>query len=155
MAVRRYVEDDEMFLANYSDGLSDLPLNDHIAKLTASDAIASFCAVRTPQSTHAVHCDPDGLVTGFGQMDQTEFWINGGFFVLRREVFDYIEPGDELVEAPFQRMIKEKKLIAQRYQGFWRAMDTFKDKIEFDRAYASGLAPWELWNNCEGGRRNS
>ena len=147
LAVRQYLEDEELFLANYADGLSDLRLDQHIKMLKESDAIASFCAVRTWHSFHAVHSDDSGLVTEFGQLNDSDFWINGGYFVLRREIFNYIEPGDELVEAPFERLIKAKKLLCQKHSGFWRAMDTLKDKIEFDRAYASGHAPWEFWNN--------
>lgn len=147
LAVRQYVEDEDLFLANYADGLSDLRLDQHVEVLKNSDAIASFCAVRTWHSLHAVHCDESGLVTGFGQLNDSDFWINGGYFVLRKEIFDYIEPGDELVEAPFGRLITAKKLLTQKHMGFWRAMDTLKDKIEFDRAYAGGQAPWEFWNN--------
>lgn len=145
LAVRQYVENEEIFLANYSDGLSDLQLNDHIGNLERRNAVASFCSVRTWQSFHAVHAIQDGLVTGFGQIDKSDFWINGGFFVFRREIFDYIEAGEELVEQPFQRLIADRKLISPRHTGFWQAMDTLKDKITFDRMYAQGNAPWELW----------
>ncbi len=145
-AVREFVADEEIFLANYADGLSDLNLNEHIGRFQDSQAIACFCAVRTWHSFHAVHCDDAGLVTGFGQINDSDFWINGGFFVLRQEIFDYMEPGDELVEAPFKRLIEQDKLMCRKHSGFWRAMDTLKDKIAFDRAYASGHAPWEYWN---------
>jgi glucose-1-phosphate cytidylyltransferase len=150
LLVRRHLGKDDFFLANYSDGLSDLPLDKHIENFKRSDAIASFCAVRTWQSFHAVHNDDAGLVTSFGQINHSDFWVNGGFFVFRKEIFDYMKPGDELVEAPFQRLIKEKRLLGQKHTGFWRAMDTFKDKIEFDRKYAGGSAPWELWNRASG-----
>jgi glucose-1-phosphate cytidylyltransferase len=151
VAVRDLVEGDGMFLANYADGLSNLPLDAHIKTIESSDSVAGFCAVRTSQSYHAVHCNDDGRVTAFGQLDESDFWINGGFFVFRDTVFDYIEPGDELVEGPFQRMIRDKKLVVTRHGGFWRSMDTFKDKIEFDREYARGKAPWELWKTANGG----
>jgi len=146
LAARPYVEKEEMFLANYSDGLSDLPLNDYLQMAQQHGAVASFVGVRTAQSFHAVHTDPNGMVKNFGRVSESEFWINGGYFALRPEIFRYIEPGDELVEKPFQRLIERKQLFAYKYNGFWQSMDTFKDKITFDRMYARGHAPWEVWN---------
>jgi glucose-1-phosphate cytidylyltransferase len=145
VAVRRYVEDEPLFLANYSDGLSDIPLDSLIDTLHANDSIACFAGVRTQQSFHAVRSDDNNIVKSMGAMNDSGQWINGGFFVLRNSIFDYINPGDELVEEPFQRLIKEQKLSAIRYDGYWQSMDTLKDKITIDRMYARGDAPWELW----------
>lgn len=146
-AVKKFVENEEMFLANYSDGLSDLPLDKYIDISLTLKAIASFVCVRTSQSFHAVHTDADGLVKNFGRVSDSEFWINGGYFLFRKEIFDYLQEGEELVEEPFQRLIRKKGLFAYKYNGFWLAMDTFKDKITFDRMYAKGHAPWERWRN--------
>ena len=76
--------------------------------------------------------DSGGLVTGFGAMRDAGLLINGGFFCLRPEIFDYMQDGDELVEAPFQRLSARRQLAVFRYAGFWQAMDTFKDKMAFD-----------------------
>lgn len=145
MAVRDYVGEDEMFLANYSDGLSDLPINSMIDEFSRKDAIASFAAVRPVQSFHAARFDSEGYVRSLGVIDETDFWINGGFFIFRNEIFDEIREGEELVVEPFARLIEKRRLMAYEYSGFWRAMDTFKDKIDIDRAYAKGNAPWEIW----------
>jgi len=145
VAVRKYVEDEEVFLANYSDGLSDFPIDKHLEHFRDSDAIASFASVRTWHSFHAVHTDDDGAVSSIGQISDSEFWVNGGFFAFRPGIFDYINDGEELVEEPFARLIQEKKLTSVKHEGFWRAMDTLKDKITFDRMYARGDSPWELW----------
>jgi len=145
LRVRKYVEDDEVFLANYADGLSDLPLDRHIGEFHGKNLVASFAAVRNAQSFHAVQSGPDGLVTHMGPFPDQEFWINGGYFVLRPQVFDYIREGEELVEKPFSRLITERKLAAFRWDGFWRCMDTFKDKIGFDRMEARGECPWMMW----------
>lgn len=145
LRARKYVEGDDMFLANYADGLSDLPLDRQIAEFRERKAVASFAAVRSSQSFHAVHALPDGSVTRMGTMPDQPLWINGGFFVLRREIFDYMEEGDELVEQPFGRLIAERKLLAFRWDGFWQCMDTFKDKISFDRMEARGDCPWMRW----------
>ena len=150
LRVRKYLEGEEEFLANYADGLSDLPLDQHIADFRRRKVIASFVAVRSSQTYHAVHSDEDGIVTGFGQISECEFWVNGGFFCLRREIFDYIEEGDELVEKPFQRLMERRQLVAYRHQGYWSSMDTFKDKIMFDRLEARGDCPWMVWRRVSG-----
>lgn len=145
LRARKYLEGEDVFLANYSDGLSALPLDDQIRGLQASSAVASFASVYSSQSFHTVRSDADGLVNGMGILSGEQLFINGGFFVLRKQIFDYIEEGDELVEQPFARLIAEKKLLTYRWPGFWQCMDTFKDKISLDRMEARGNCPWKLW----------
>lgn len=145
LRVRQYLRNEEVFLANYSDGLSDLPLPQQIAEFNMHGAIASFASVRSSQSFHAVQATEDGIVTSMGAMSDQMLSINGGFFVFRQEIFNYIKEGEELVERPFERLIAEKKLISFRWNGFWQCMDTFKDKIGFDRMEARGDCPWMVW----------
>ena len=147
LRVRNLLQDEPIFLANYSDGLSDLPIDRQLAQFKSSNSLASFAAVSNSQSFHAVRASADGLVSHIGPISDQEILINGGFFALRREIFDYIHEGDELVEQPFQRLIVERKLTAFRWDGFWRCMDTFKDKISFDRMEARGDCPWMLWRH--------
>jgi glucose-1-phosphate cytidylyltransferase len=144
-AVERLLRDDEMFLANYSDGLSDLPLGEYIDTFKGRQAVASFVSVRPSQSFHRVDVDDDGYVHDIRHVHETDFRINGGFFVLRHAIFDYMRDGEELVEEPFRRLIAERRLIAHRYDGFWAAMDTFKDKTNFDNLHARGDTPWTVW----------
>jgi glucose-1-phosphate cytidylyltransferase len=144
MAVRKYVENEEMFLANYSDGLTDLDLSRMVEGFRQSRDVASFVAVPPSQSFHLVRADPDGHVASIRSVRESDVLINGGFFVLRREIFDYMRPGDELVLAPFARLIAERKLFAYRYDRFW-CMDTFKEQQELTDLYSSGKAPWEVW----------
>lgn len=153
LRARKYLQGEEVFLANYSDGLSDLPLDRHIEHFNARDAIASFIAVRSAQSFHSVQSQADGLVTGMGAMPDQPLWINGGYFVLRSSIFDYINEGDELVEQPFRRLISERKLVTYPWEGFWQCMDTFKDKITLDRMEARGACPWMVWNPTPGDAR--
>lgn len=146
LRVRQYLDGEEEFLANYSDGLADLPLDQMIADFRRRKVTASFAAAPSPLSFHTVRGDEDGIVTGFGRMQEAqEFWINSGFFCLRKEIFDHIEEGDELVEQPFQRLIAQRQLAVYRHRGFWQAMDTFKDKITFDRMDGRGDCPWMVW----------
>lgn len=147
LAVKKFVQDEEVFLANYSDGLSDLPLDQYLEMSLARRVTASFVCIRTSQSFHAAHTDENGMVMNFGRVSESEFWVNGGFFVFRQGIFDHLREGEELVEEPFQRLIQQRNLFAYKYKGFWMSMDTFKDKIMFDRMYAKGHAPWEVWRN--------
>lgn len=152
LRVRKFIGDDEMFLANYSDALSDLPVDKMIAAMQRKPWVASFAAVRSTQSFHIVESNDEGYVTGIGPLRNDGIAINGGYFVLRRQIFDYIEEGEDLVEQPFKRLIGENKLGTYRHQGFWQAMDTLKDKIAFDRMEARGVCPWMLWKDAENGR---
>jgi len=145
LRVRKYLEGEPMFMANYADALTDLPLDQHIEKFKASGAIGGFAAVRTSQSFHSVQYDGDGWVTSMGRIKDTEFWINAGYFVFKPALFDYIEEGDELVEEPFARLIEQRMLHVNRYTGFWQQMDTFREKIIYDRMEARGDCPWMLW----------
>ncbi len=144
LRVRHLLEKEDEFLATYSDGLTDLPLNDYIDKVRASGAVAGMVAVRPSQSFHVVRSDDNGLVTGVEDVSGSDYWINAGFFCMKQEIFNYIQDGDELVEAPFQRLIAQHKLFALKYSGFWAAMDTFKDKLKLDEMDASGNRPWAM-----------
>jgi glucose-1-phosphate cytidylyltransferase len=145
LRVRSFLEGEEMFLANYADGLSDLPLDRMVDEFRRRRLVASFAAVRSSQSFHVVQSGPDGLVESIGPMHGDGLLLNGGFFALRQEVFDYVHEGEELVELPFQRLIEKRLLGSYRHLGFWQAMDTFKDKITFDRMEARGECPWMVW----------
>ena len=144
-AVEPYLEDAETFMANYADGLSDLPLPEYLAYVRRRACIASFVCVRPNQTFHVVSTGPDDLVSGIRHVADGGMWINGGFFVFTRDIFRYIGPGEELVEEPFHRLIAERQLLGYRYEGFWASLDTFKDKQAFDDRVARGDTPWEVW----------
>ena len=145
LRVRKYLEGEESFLANYSDGVSDLPLNELIADFERKKVVASFASVGSQHTFHAVRSTDDGLVTGMRALEEEPLWLNGGFFALRGEIFDYMREGEELVIEPFARLIEKRLLATYRYRGFWHAMDTFKDKITLDRMEAQGNCPWMVW----------
>jgi glucose-1-phosphate cytidylyltransferase len=146
-AVAPFVEDEDAFLANYSDGLTDFPLPLMIDDFMRHDQIATFLSVRPNTTFHFVSRREDGIVTSIDDVLSANAWINGGCFVLRREIFDYIKPGEELVEEPFRRLIGEQRLATHPYEGFWRCIDTFKDLQALEGLYAKGEAPWELWRH--------
>ena len=141
-AVESFIGDDETFLATYGDGLTDAPVAEMVDRLEAADATAIFLQVRPTTNMHVVEADGDGVVRDITDITDSEIFINGGFFVLRRGIFDLIEPGDELVERPFRRLIDDGKLLAHRYEGFWAPMDTLKDRQRLEELWESGRAPW-------------
>jgi glucose-1-phosphate cytidylyltransferase len=146
MAVRRHVEGEEMFLANYSDGLTDLELPTMLDTFRSSGKVASFLAVPPSQTFHLVDMDSNGEVAAIQPVQESNILINGGFFILRQEIFNYMEAGEELVLEPFARLIKERRLLGYRYDQFW-CMDTFKEQQQLTDMYNSGRAPWEVWKH--------
>lgn len=151
-AAEKYLGDDDIFLANYSDGLSNIPLDIVIEQFRRSGKIAMFVSVKPSQSFDLVVTDGDGVVKEIQHVGKSGIWINGGYFVFRREIFRYIKDGEELVYEPFRRLIKEGQLVAYRHEGFFMCMDTFKEKMTIDDMFARGETPWVLWKN--GGHRS-
>jgi glucose-1-phosphate cytidylyltransferase len=113
-----------------------------IERLRSTGKTALFLSVRPLLSLHVVGAGADGVVTSIEDMQQASVWINGGFFVFRRDVLEYINPGEELVDEPFRRLIDEGELLTYRYEGFFEPMDTIKDKQRLDALAESGRAPW-------------
>ena len=148
--VEKYLEGDEVFLANYSDGVCDLRLSDQIEHFRKHDKIASFLCVRPNLSYHFVSMNGGDLVSDIEDVKKSDIRINGGYFILKKDIFRYLKEGEELVREPFQRLVAEQQLLAYRYDGFWASMDTFKDKQYLDDLYAKGNAPWEVWKQSNG-----
>jgi glucose-1-phosphate cytidylyltransferase len=144
-AVERYLDGEETFLANYSDGLSDLDLNAYIENFHKQDKIASCLCVRPSQTFHLIDMDETGIVHDIKDVTKRDIWINGGYMMFKREIFDYINYGEELVYEPFQRLIAAGQLHAYKYEGFFGVMDTFREKQLMDDMYARGNTPWEVW----------
>jgi glucose-1-phosphate cytidylyltransferase len=153
-AVEPYLENAEMFLANYGDGLSDLPLPAMVDRFRRSNAVASLILVQPTASFDIVHAEPSGTIREICPLTRSDIWINGGFFVMRNEIFQYIEPGEELVREPFQRLIGKQALLAHKYTGFWQCMDTFKDKQHLEELNQT-TAPWKVWNHGAGSTSNN
>lgn len=146
LRAQKYLDGESLFLANYADQLSNLDLNDYIREFESSDTTVGFLSVRPPTSFHGVFSNEKGVVAEIVPMADFGLWVNGGHFVMKQEIFDYIEPGEELVEEPFQRLSSSSKLWTKRHDGFWRPMDTFKDKIAYDRMWSAEDTPWRVRN---------
>jgi len=146
-AVQPYLRGEEYFLANYGDGLSDLHLPTMIEELQHSDAVGSLLLVQPTASFDIVRTTPDSKVAEVSALSHSDIWINGGFFVFRNEIFNYINPGDELVREPFARLIQQQALLAHKCTGFWQCMDTFKDKQCLEELNDTN-PPWKVWKDC-------
>jgi glucose-1-phosphate cytidylyltransferase len=141
--VSHLLEGEEMFLANYGDTLTDAPLDSLVERFRASDAVASFLAVRpTSYPFRVLETGEHDRVRALLRVADSDIWINGGYFMLRREIFDVLKPGDELVDAPFARLIAAGRLHAEQYAGFWGPLDTLRDLEMLETLAAGGRAPW-------------
>ena len=143
-AVEKHLQGEKAFFANYTDGLTDLNLDDEYAFFQKQDKIACFAGVRPTQSFHLVNTDGP-LVTSIEHVVDSGVRINGGYFIFKTDIFKYMRPGEELVITPFHRLIAEKQLLAYPYDGFWACMDTFKERQMLDDMYSRGETPWEVW----------
>lgn len=144
--VRAHVSDEPVFMANYADTLTDAPLPAMIERFRTSDAVASMIVVPPVSTHHVVEMDGSGQVTGVRPVRELMQWENGGYFILTPEIFELLREGEEMVPDAFARLVPEGRLMAQRYDGFWRAADTFKDRAELEEMYHRGDCPWMLWD---------
>jgi glucose-1-phosphate cytidylyltransferase len=145
VAARKYIADEELFLASYSDCLTDAPLSRLVEDFRRYGKVASFLSVRPTLPGHFVSQHENGLVTSLTAPRTSGLWINGGFFIFRQEIFDYVGDGEELVEQPFQRLIERQQLVTFPHEGFWAPMDTIRERQELETLFARGRAPWTIW----------
>ena len=143
--VRPHLDGDEMFLANYGDVLTDAPMNDLIEEFAATDAVGSLLAVKPRDSFHVVGISDDQRVTGLTAVADMDLRINGGFFILRQGIFDYLHEGEDLVMDACTRAAADGKMRAVPYDGYWAPMDTLKERATLEDQYHHGVSPWTLW----------
>lgn len=148
-AVEKYLEGEEIFLANYSDAVTNLYLPNLINYFIKNKKIGCFLSVPPPHTFHICTSNEDGVIVSINHVAQSGIRINGGFFIFRKEIFKYIKEKEDLVNEPLQRLIDKKELINYEYNGFWANMDTYKDKQKLDDLYSSGKAYWEVWKNSQ------
>jgi glucose-1-phosphate cytidylyltransferase len=150
-AARPQLAGEELFLANYGDVLTDAPLDDLIEDFRKRDAVAAFVRVPPSYSFHVVGMKDDHHVSHIEDVRTSGLWLNGGYFIFRQAIFDYLFEGEELVQEPFQRLIQENKLISYPHEGFWAPMDTVKERQALEAMLESGRPPWAVWQHEPGG----
>ena len=142
--IQPFLEDDELFLANYGDNLTDAPIDEMVQDMRDDPSqVAAFLCVPPSHSFHIVTCLGTGRKCSVGRIATAKdsgIWINGGYFVLRREIFDYLKGGRELVPDAFNVLREKAKLVAWRHEGFWASMDTPKKMYFLNELYSNGHA---------------
>ena len=142
--VRPYLDGDEIFLANYGDVLTDAPMNDLIKEFAMTDAVGQLLAVKPQDSFHVVDIEGDSTVTGLTAVASMSMRINGGYFVFRKEIFNYLTQDEDLVMDACMRAAKDGRFRAAQYDGFWAPMDT-PGAERAGGAIPPGNSPWALW----------
>ncbi|GIW23342.1 MAG: glucose-1-phosphate cytidylyltransferase [Candidatus Sericytochromatia bacterium] len=140
----------ERFMLTYGDGLGDVNINELLNFHNSHDGYISVTSVQPEGRFGALNIYENNKVTGFVEKPKGDgHWINGGFFVCEPEVFEYIEDEINTVfeQEPLRNLAKDGKMYAYRHTGFWKAMDTLRDKKELERLWNSGNAPWKVWND--------
>ena len=145
-AVRKYVEGEELFLASYGDCLTDAPIDRYIEDFRKRDAVAGFLAVRPSYTFHIVDPGEDGRVRSINHVRHSDIWINGGYFILRPEIFDYLNEGEDLVEDALARLIAQRRVLAYSHKGYWSPADTVKERAQLEEMYHQGRCPWMVWD---------
>jgi glucose-1-phosphate cytidylyltransferase len=146
--IRKYVEGDEEFLLTYGDGLSNIDLNALVAFHQSRERVLTVTGVRPPGRFGEMRSDTTGLVTEFNEKPQASGGrISGGFFVCRRELFDYLDDRQDLVfeQEPMQALVRDRQLAVYEHDDFWQCMDTSRDWQLLNSLSESGKAPWMIW----------
>jgi glucose-1-phosphate cytidylyltransferase len=141
-----HLQDDEMLCATYSDGVADIDLGALLAFHSEHGARATMTVVRPQLQFGVTELADDGTVRGFREKPRSEHWINGGFFCFDSDVLSYLERDSVLERTPLERLAADGQLRAHRHEGFWECMDTYKDAVQLNDMWASGEAPWRMWD---------
>ncbi len=144
--VRHLVEDEPMFMANYADVLTNASLPDMLERFDASNAVASLLAVPPQSSHHAVDIDHNGIITQVTPMRDLRHWENGGYFILRQQIFDHLNEDEDLVEDAIVRLVRRGQVLAYPYKGYWSPADTVKERAQLEEAYQRANCPWMIWD---------
>jgi glucose-1-phosphate cytidylyltransferase len=151
--VRRFVEGEAMFLANYADVLTNASLPDMIDRFEASSAVAGLLAVPPQSSHHVVEIGDTGLITQVTPMRDLRQWENGGYFLIRPDIFNYLREGEDLVEDALVRLVPQGGVLAYPYKGYWSPADTVKERAQLEDMYHKGNCPWMVWDPERSGVR--
>lgn len=145
-AVEKYVDGDT-FMVTYGDGVSDVDLRALLAFHKQHGKLATMTTVRPISRFGVLELDPSGSVAGFNEKPRLDGWINAGFFVFDRKVFDYMKHDHSCVleQEPLQNLARDGQLIAYRHPGFFYAMDTYREFKVLNDLWDSGQAPWKVW----------
>lgn len=147
LKIKEYIGEDEEFLLTYGDGVGNVDLTKLLEYHRQQGKIATISTTQPVGRFGGLQMSADGLVQGFkekARKDQS--WINIGYMVLNRRIFEYLGDGSEMLEAgPFEKLAADGEMTAFRHEGFWAPMDTVHDRDYLEKLWESGEAPWKTW----------
>lgn len=143
--IQNYIGDDETFCVTYGDGLADIDLHALMEFHKSHGRIGTLTAVHPRSNFGLIKLDADNSVIEFEEKPLMKEWINGGYFIFNRAIFDYLDDDSVLEREPFEKLASQRELIAYQHHGFWKCMDTYKDNVEFNQLWDSGQAKWKIW----------
>lgn len=147
LKVKGYIDDDE-FMLTYGDGVSDVNIHKLIEFHHTNGRIATITTTQPPGRFGAIKIDKEtNQVKGFKEKAKADqAWVNAGFMVLNRKIFDYLGDGSEMLEAgPLETVAQDGEMTAYKHEGFWSPMDTMRDKEYLEELWKIGKAPWKVW----------
>lgn len=144
--IKKYIDDD-IFMVTYGDGLTDLNIEKLLAFHRSHNKLATVTTVRPMQRFGTVRLNQKGLVERFAEKPEMVDWVSAGYFVFDREVFDYIDddPNCVLERKPMERLASESQLVAYQHDGFFYAMDTYREYLYLNQLWSENKAPWKTW----------
>lgn len=147
--VQRYVGDDDTFMVTYGDGVADVNIADLLAFHRAHGKLATVTAIQPTSRFGVLEIGANDHIQRFREKPQVDEWINGGYFIFNRAVFDYLDPDCVLEQAPLMNLSADGQLVAYRHPGFWHAMDTYRDTLYLNELWSAGDAPWAVWQTAQ------
>jgi glucose-1-phosphate cytidylyltransferase len=146
--VQKYIGKDD-FMLTYGDGVADVNLEDLLKFHKDHGKIATVTAIQPEARFGGMELGEGGLVKNFKEKPKGDGkWINGGFFVLKPQVFDYLQEDMEDImweDAPMEQLTKDRQLVAYKHKGFWKCMDAMRDKLELEALWQNNQAKWKIW----------
>lgn len=140
---------DEPFMLTYGDGVSDINIEELLRFHRTHGKTLTMMSSQPAGRFGALNIDSDGRVSKFLEKPKGDGnWVNAGFFICEPQVFDYIDDDDTVVfeQEPLQRLAEEGEIFTYQHQGFWKPMDSLKDKNDLNHLWDHGIAPWKIWN---------
>jgi len=148
--VERYAGSDDTVMVTYGDGLSDVDLGALLAFHKSHGKLATVTTVKPTSRFGILDLAPDGLVKSFAEKPRVEGWASAGYFVFNRRIFDYLSASPDCIleRSPLERLAAEGQLAAYRHEGFFFAMDTYREYLHLNDLWNTGKAPWAIWKNA-------
>jgi len=143
---KNYIKDDN-FLVSYGDDISDVDINDVIKFHEQNNKIATLTSVNPICQFGVLDMNDNSEIIGFKEKPKLEYWINAGYFVFNKKIFDYIKEGWDLEKETFEALARDRQISAFKHEGFWKSMNTLKDAMELNKMWEKNELKKILWKS--------